>query len=160
MKAASAQTYQSWFHLFTMLIRPFQSAQKHFNKITIIYTQIINMRIFIVQSVHRHCNGDVYYFLIRWQRHHVRESQPGQNYSVCFRSTGAHWSYILVLFKFYFNVLFYFRLNVQQKKEEFYTNKQSNYRSKGETPITFQSYFKCIETKQDCGGHLEDQEYI
>ena len=60
-------------------------------------------------------NGDVTYLLIRWRRHHVRESQPGPKYTIHFRSIGADWSYILVLYKFSFNALFYFSIKCTQK---------------------------------------------
>ena len=38
----------------------------------------------------------------------------GENYTICFRSTGAQWSYILALCKFCINVIFvYFDLSIK-----------------------------------------------
>ena len=51
-------------------------------------------------------NGDVSYFLIRWRRHHVRESWHGQKCTIYYRSSGAQWSYNVALYKFCVNVLF------------------------------------------------------
>ena len=52
----------------------------------------------------KHCTGDISYFVIRWQCHHVTESKPEQK----FWNIGAQWPSIIVLYKFCFNVLFYF----------------------------------------------------
>ena len=51
-------------------------------------------------------NGDLSYFLIHWWCHYVMASKPGQKYRICFRSTGAYWSRVLVLYKFCFGILF------------------------------------------------------
>ena len=63
-------------------------------------------------------NGEVSYFLIRQRRHHVRESAWAERYSICYRSSGARWSYILALYKFCVNVLFYFICLLNEKKKK------------------------------------------
>ena len=76
---------------------------------------------YIVPALCQQLNGDVSYLLIRWWwQHHVRESQPRQKQTIFFKSIGAQQSYILVLYKFCFNVRIYqiyiFLFNVQKMK--------------------------------------------